>query len=205
MIIRGCDILKSKEKDNEKIELIKPKSKKQAKKEQDIKNSFNRNKKFISPILMGIVGLIFLTNSNTIIIYACYILGAIIAGFGIYNIIKYIQIKKELKIEDSIKLNYGIVSITIGLLIIVLAGIIETFLNIIIGAWLITTGVTKLIGISNLYNYDKKTANLNIIEAVIVIAMGLYTIFFQNIVLTIVGIWMIISAAIDLYNLLKTN
>lgn len=197
--------MKSKDKDNEKIELIKPKSKKQAKKEQDIKNSFNRNKKFISPILMGIVGLIFLTNSNTIIIYACYILGAIIAGFGIYNIIKYIQIKKELKIEDSIKLNYGIVSITIGLLIIVLAGIIETFLNIIIGAWLITTGVTKLIGISNLYNYDKKTANLNIIEAVIVIAMGLYTIFFQNIVLTIVGIWMIISAAIDLYNLLKTN
>lgn len=197
--------MKSKEKDNEKIELIKPKSKKQSKKEQDIKNSFNRNKKFISPILMGIVGLIFLTNSNTIIIYACYILGAIIAGFGIYNIIKYVQIKKELKIEDSIKLNYGIVSITIGLLIIVLAGIIETFLNIIIGAWLITTGVTKLIGISNLYNYDKKTANLNIIEAVIVIAMGLYTIFFQNIVLTIVGIWMIISAAIDLYNLLKTN
>lgn len=197
--------MKSKDKDNEKIELIKPKSKKQSKKEQDIKNSFNRNKKFISPILMGIVGLIFLTNSNTIIIYACYILGAIIAGFGIYNIIKYVQIKKELKIEDSIKLNYGIVSITIGLLIIVLAGIIETFLNIIIGAWLITTGVTKLIGISNLYNYDKKTANLNIIEAVIVIAMGLYTIFFQNIVLTIVGIWMIISAAIDLYNLLKTN
>lgn len=197
--------MKSKEKDNEKVDLIKPKSKKQAKKEQDIKDSFNRNKKFISPILMGIVGLIFLTNSNTIIIYACYILGAIIAGFGIYNIIKYVQIKKELKIEDSIKLNYGIVSITIGLLIIVLAGIIETFLNIIIGAWLITTGVTKLIGISNLYNYDKKTANLNIIESVIVIAMGLYTIFFQNIVLTIVGVWMIIGAAIDLYNLLKTN
>ncbi len=197
--------MKSKEKDNEKVDLIKPKSKKQAKKEQDIKDSFNRNKKFISPILMGIVGLIFLTNSNTIIIYACYILGAIIAGFGIYNIIKYFQIKKELKIEDSIKLNYGIVSITIGLLIIVLAGIIETFLNIIIGAWLITTGVTKLIGISNLYNYDKKTANLNIIESVIVIAMGLYTIFFQNIVLTIVGVWMIIGAAIDLYNLLKTN
>lgn len=197
--------MKSKEKDNEKVDLIKPKSKKQAKKEQDIKDSFNRNKKFISPILMGIVGLIFLTNSNTIIIYACYILGSIIAGFGIYNIIKYVQIKKELKIEDSIKLNYGIVSITIGLLIIVLAGIIETFLNIIIGAWLITTGVTKLIGISNLYNYDKKTANLNIIESVIVIAMGLYTIFFQNIVLTIVGVWMIIGAAIDLYNLLKTN
>ena len=63
--------MKSKDKENEKVELIKPKSKKQEKKEQDLKNSFNKNKKFISPILMGIVGFIFLTNSNTIIIYAC--------------------------------------------------------------------------------------------------------------------------------------
>ncbi len=31
--------MKSKEKDNEKVDLIKPKSKKQAKKEQDIKDS----------------------------------------------------------------------------------------------------------------------------------------------------------------------
>lgn len=197
--------MKSKDKENEKVELIKPKSKKQEKKEQDLKNSFNKNKKFISPILMGIVGFIFLTNSNTIIIYACYILGAIIAGFGIYNIIKYIQLKNQLKIEDSVKLNTGIISIAIGLLVILLSSVIETFLNIIIGTWLIITGVTKLIGISELYSVDKNTANLNIIEAIIVIAMGLYSIFFQNIVLTIIGIWMIIGAGIDLYNLLKTN
>ena len=197
--------MKSKDNENEKVELIKPKSKKQEKKEQDLKDSFNKNKKFISPVLMGIVGFIFLTNSNTIIIYACYILGAIIAGFGIYNIIKYIQLKNQLKIEDSVKLNTGIISIAIGLLVILLSSVIETFLNIIIGTWLIITGITKLIGISELYSVDKKTANLNIIEAIIVIAMGLYSIFFQNIVLTIIGIWMIIGAGIDLYNLLKTN
>ena len=197
--------MKSKDKGNEKVELIKPKSKKQEKKEQDLRDSFNKNKKFISPVLMGIVGFIFLTNSNTIIIYACYILGAIIAGFGIYNVIKYIQLKNQLKIEDSVKLNTGIISIAIGLLVILLSSVIETFLNIIIGAWLIITGVTKLIGISELYSVDKKTANLNIIEAIIVISMGLYSIFFQNIVLTIIGIWMIIGAGIDLYNLLKAN
>lgn len=197
--------MKSKGKGNEKVELIKPKSKRQEKKEQDLRDYFNKNKKFISPVLMAIVGFIFLTNSNTIIIYACYILGAIIAGFGIYNIIKYIQLKNQLKIEDSVKLNTGIISIAIGLLVILLSSVIETFLNIIIGTWLIITGITKLIGISELYSVDKKTANLNIIEAIIVIAMGLYSIFFQNIVLTIIGIWMIIGAGIDLYNLLKTN
>ena len=130
-------------------------------------------------------------------------MGAIIAGFGIYNIVKYNQIKQQLKIEDSQKLNTGIIFITIGLLIIVLASFIQTFLNLIIGIWLITTGITKLIGISELYTSDRKTANLNLIQAFIVIAMGLYTIFFQNIILALVGIWMLISAAIDLYNILK--
>jgi len=188
-------------KDNEeKIEIIKPKSKKQQKKENEFKEKY---RKFISPILLGVIGLIFLTNSNEIIMYACYILGAIIAGFGIYNIVKYNQMKQQLKIEDSSKLNTGIIFITIGLLIILLASIIQTFLNLIIGIWLIVTGISKLIGISELYINDRKTANLNIIQAFIVIAMGLYTIFFQNIVLTIVGIWMLISAALDLYNLLK--
>lgn len=190
-------------KNEEKIELIIPKSKKKTRNEEKLKTEFVKNRKFVSPILLGIIGLILLTNSNEVIIYACYIIGALIAGFGIYNIIKYTQIKNKLKIEDPIKLNTGIIAITIGLLIIILSSIIQTFLNIIIGIWLISTGTTKLIGISNLHAIDKKTANLNIIEALILIAMGLYTIFFQNIVLTIVGIWMLISASIDLYNLLK--
>lgn len=190
-------------KEEENVEIIKPKSKKQEKKENEFKAKFEQNKKYISPILLGVFGLIFLTNSNDIIIFACYILGAIIAGFGIYNIVKYNQIKQQLKIEDSQKLNTGIIFITIGLLIIVLASFIQTFLNLIIGIWLITTGITKLIGISELYTSDRKTANLNLIQAFIVIAMGLYTIFFQNIILALVGIWMLISAAIDLYNILK--
>lgn len=188
-----------KSKTEEKVELIRPKTKK----EKDIKSEFNKNKKFISPILLGIVGLIFLTNSNEIIVYACYIIGALISGFGIYNIIKYVQLKNQLKIEDSIKLNTGIIALAIGMLIIILSSIIQTFLNIIIGVWLITTGISKLIGISSLYITDKKTANLNIIESLILISMGLYTVFFQNIFLAIVGLWMLVSAAIDIYNLLK--
>lgn len=192
-----------KSENEEKVELIKPNSKKRAYTEDQFKKSWNKNKSFISPILMGIVGLILLTNSNTIIVYTCYIIGAIIAGFGIYNIIKYVQLKNELKIEDSKKLNTGIIGIGIGLLIIVLASIIQTFLNLVIGICLIVTAITKLMGISDLSKQDKKTANINLIEVVILIAMGLYTIFFQNIILTIVGIWMLINSGLELYNLLK--
>ena len=189
--------------DDNKVEIIKPKSKKKIRQEEDLKQKYENNKKYISPILMGIVGLLLLTNSNDIIIFACYVIGALIVGYGVYNIISYSQLRKEFHIEDSKKLNTGIATIGIGLLVILLSGIIQTFLNLLLGIWLIITGVTKLINISNLYNSDRKTANLNLIEAVIVIAMGLYSVFFQNIILTVIGAWMIIGAGIELYNNLK--
>ena len=189
--------------DDNKVEIIKPKSKKKIRQEEDLKQKYENNKKYISPILMGIVGLLLLTNSNDIIIFACYVIGGLIVGYGVYNIISYSQLKKEFHIEDSKKLNTGIATIGIGLLVILLSGIIQTFLNLLLGIWLIITGVTKLINISNLYNSDRKTANLNLIEAVIVIAMGLYSVFFQNIILTVIGAWMIIGAGIELYNKLK--
>ncbi|MBE6160918.1 MAG: hypothetical protein E7158_01680 [Firmicutes bacterium] len=187
---------------DEKIELIKPKSKKQKLREDNIKETINKNKSIIVPTLMGIVGIIFLTNSNDIIIYACYIIGALIAGFGIYNVIRYAQIKEQLKIEDTKKLTAGIISIAIGILIILLASVIQTFLNLLIGLWLITTGIMKIIDSGKV---DTKTKNFYLIESIIYIGMGLYSIFFQNILLTIIGIWMIIASGIEIYNQLKNK
>ena len=101
------------------------------------------------------------------------------------------------------KMNTGIAMIGVGLLIIILASFIKTFLNLLLGIWLIATGIIKLISVSQLHNSDKKTTNIYLIEAVIVIAMGLYSILFQNIILTIIGAWMLIYAGIELYNNLK--
>ena len=187
----------------EKVEIIKPKSKKKSDNNSDIKNMYETNKKYISPILMGIVGLILLTNSDDIIILACYIIGGLILGFGIYNIVGYYQLKKQLNIENASKMSSGIVIITIGGIIILLASFIKSFLNLFLGVWLIASGIAKLITVSTLYNTDKKTANLCLIQSVIVILMGLYSILFQNIILTIIGAWMIICSIIDLYEIFK--
>ena len=188
---------------NEEVEIIKPGSKKKIRNVDNITNIFSKDRKMLSPIIMGIVGLILLTNSDEVIILACYIIGGLILGFGIYNIISYSKLKKELHIENTTKMNIGILTITIGILIILLASLIKTFMNLLLGIWLLITGITKLLNVSKIYNDDRKTANFNLIEAIIVIFMGLYSIFFQNIFLTIIGIWMIIYAGIELYNVLK--
>lgn len=187
-------------KDDEKVELIKPKSKKKKNEKYTIKDTYNNHKNLLLPIVMLLIGIVFLTNSNDVIIYAFYIIGAIIISFGIYNVIRYLQIKEQLKIEDSNKLTTGIITIAIGLLIILLSSIIQTFLNILIGLWLIVTGFKKIIESNNV---DTKTKNFYLVEAVIYIGMGIYSIFFQNILLTIIGIWMIIGSIIEIYSQLK--
>lgn len=187
-------------KNDEKVELIKPKSKKKKNEKYTIKDTYNNHKNLLLPIVMLLIGIVFLTNSNDVIIYAFYIIGAIIISFGIYNVIRYLQIKEQLKIEDSNKLTTGIITIAIGLLIILLSSIIQTFLNILIGLWLIVTGFKKIIESNNV---DTKTKNFYLVEAVIYIGMGIYSIFFQNILLTIIGIWMIIGSIIEIYSQLK--
>ena len=191
--------------DNEEnVEIIKPEDKKEFKEEPKAKSknkeTFNKYKKYLSPILMGLVGLIFVTNSNEVIIYAFYIIGALIAGFGAYNALRYYQLKKELKIDDSAKLTLAIVCITAGLLIVFLAGFIQTFLNLIIGLWLILTGTVRLLYISDLKG---NTKTITLVESAIYILMGLYSIMVQNIFLTMIGVWMIIGAAFELYKMFR--
>ena len=182
------------------VEIIKPKSKKKKATENNTKSFFNNNKNFISPIIMGLIGIVFLTNSNNVIIYAFYIIGALIIGFGIYNVLGYAQLKKQLKIEDNSKLMVGCLMIAIGLSIVILASFIQVFINLVIGVWLIYNGITKLISINN---FNEKDRNLKLVESIVYIALGLYSILFQNIILVILGIWMIIAAIIDIYELLK--
>lgn len=181
------------------VEIIKPDSKKKQEKDK----VFNKYKSFIAPIAMALIGLILFTNSNQVIIYAFYIIGALIAGFGVYNIIRYSQLKKELSIDDNTKLTLGIVGIAFGLLIVLLSGFIQTFLNLLIGLWLILTGTVKLLNIADIMKANKNNGYIVIGESAIYILMGLYSIMVQNIVLTIVGAWMMIGAFFELYKLLR--
>ena len=179
------------------VEIIKPKSKK---KKENTKDIIGNNKSFISPILMLLIGIVFLTNSNNVIIYTFYIIGALIMSFGIYNILGYAQIKKQTKVEDNAKLTAGCLTFAIGLAVILLAGIFQVFINVIIGIWLIYNGLSKFISANSSTDKDK---NFKLVEAVIYIAMGLYSILFQNIILVIIGVWMVVAAIIEIYELLK--
>lgn len=165
-----------------------------------IKPKKTEKKGLFGSILLLLLGIILITNSNSIVTFAFQIIGAIVITYGIFQIIKYLNLKKQFKIEDSETLMSGIIKITIGLLIILLASILEVGLRYILGIYLIMNGINKLWIASSLSERKSKFFVNNIVNGSIFILLGLYTILIANAALVFVGILLIISAIFDIFS-----
>lgn len=168
-----------------------------------IKPNDKYKKKIIESITLLILGIILVTNSNQAVTIIFQIIGVGIILFGIYKLYHYLMLKKQFKMEDSDSLISSIISITIGLVIILLASILEVGLRYIIGFYLIINGISKSFIALSVKNQSPKFFYLNILVSIIYILLGLYTIFIANAAFLIIGIILIFSSLLDLVTCLK--
>ncbi len=170
-----------------------------------IKPEKKKQRNWISPLILCILGIVLVTNSNSFITLILQIIGAIIAIFGVFRLLEYFKIKNQFKTDDNMALMAGILSLTVGLLTILLAGVIEIGLRYLLGFFLLLNGINKIIFSFELKEHHKTLFMTNMIEATGIILLGLYTIFFQNAALVIIGVFLIISSIIDVISLLNTK
>lgn len=154
----------------------------------------NPEKKKKTPLLLNfltlVLGCMLLTNNNKVVVYTCYIIGGIAVVIGLYNLFgKYIT-----KQEGNTSL--GVYATVLGILLFILGGTIEVTLRMIIGFWLIINGLTKL---ALAFKVKDKFVPF-LVLSIILIGGGMYCILVSNILLIIVGAFLIVSATIDLYN-----
>lgn len=168
---------------SQKTTIIKPKK---------VKEKETNSYKLIANIIMIVIGIILLTNSSKAVIIVCYCIGTIIALFGAYNLFNYYRLKKELNIESNTNLILGVTTVFIGMIMIILAGAIETFLRFIIGMILVISGIQKTKTAIDRKDY------FTMVIGIVLIAIGLYTILAENIVFAIVGLLLILSNIIDI-------
>lgn len=154
----------------------------------------NPEKKKKTPLLLNlltlILGCMLLTNNNKVVVYTCYIIGFISLIIGLFNLFS----KKITKKEGNISL--GVYAIVLAALLIILAQTIEVTLRVIIGFWLILNGLTKL---ALAFKAKDKFVPF-LVLSIILIGAGMYCILVSNILLVVVGAFLIASATIDLYN-----
>ncbi len=162
-----------------KTEIIKPK-----KEMKEARSLFN-------PIIYLVLGLLLMFKSNEVVELLFYVLGVIVIIYGIKSFVVYYQ-NKDVVQHKNINLTIAIASVIIGVLLIVLSGVLEASIRYVLGFFFIFMGVSRLLTSISFNNYK----NFSTISNIVLIALGIYSIFFSNAVLIIIGVILVINAII---------
>ena len=151
----------------------------------------------ISSIIFLILGAIMYTKPDAVVIITTYIFGGLLIIIGVFKCIKnYLDVKKDNTVSST-EMVVGIVLTVLGIICIFLAGVVEAMIRLVIGGWMIFSGINRLI---NALYLDKKTSNfwVSLILSILVIGGGLYTILEANLAFQAIGIVLMIYAILEI-------
>lgn len=157
----------------------------------------NSKNNLFSSIIFLLFGIVLFTNPGGILKFLSYIAGGVLILIGIINILGYIKTLKNLNIEKNIKLISGIILIVLGLIVMFFSSFIETTIRLIVGIWLIYCGILKIID-STAFKSDKVSYYVDLIIGILIIALGFYVSLKTNLVLSVIGLFIIIYSILDI-------
>ena len=158
-----------------KAEVIKP------------KKEMKEARSLLNPIIYLVLGILLIFKSNEVVELLFYVLGIIVIIYGIKSFVLYYQ-NKEVVQYKNINLTIAIASVIIGVLLIILSGILEASIRYVLGFFFIFMGISRLLTSISFNNYK----NFSTISNIVLIALGIYSIFFSNAVLVIIGVILVI-------------
>ena len=153
----------------------------------------------VSSILFLILGAIMYTKPDAVVIITTYIFGGVLIIIGMFKCVKnYIELKKDNNTKSN-EMIMGIILAIIGIICIFLAGVVEALVRLVIGGWMIFTGINQLM---NVLYMDKKIIKfwLLLILSLIIIGGGVYTILEVNLAFKAIGIILMIYAVLEIIN-----
>lgn len=162
----------------------------------------NKQRSLIYSIILLVLGIFLTFNSSGVLNTIFNIMGILVILFGIYRFFVYYRLKSQLKVDDSSILMSAIMSILFGVLIILLSNILTTTIQIITGIWLLFIGISRL-SEADITNIKDKRNLIAVIGAAIIILLGLYTIFSENVLFVALGIILIIYSILDIINYIR--
>lgn len=151
----------------------------------------------VSAILFLILGAVMYTKPDAVVIITTYVLGSLLIVIGLFKCVKnYLDVKKDNSISST-EMIVGIVLAIFGVICIFLAGVVEALVRLIIGGWMIFSGINSLI---NTLYLEKKTSKfwISLILSLVIIGGGLYTILEANLAFQAIGIVLMIYAVLEI-------
>lgn len=153
----------------------------------------------ITSLGFAILGIIIAYNPNTTFQIISYVLGGIIIAYGILKMIEYFRMKDSNSLYSD-ELSYGIISALFGIVVIICSDMIEALIRILIGVWIVYSGVMRLGLAIKLQKFDSDN---RIWVPVLLIALmmticGIYIIASPGAIMLTIGIVMIVYAVMDI-------
>lgn len=151
----------------------------------------------IYSIIFFILGAIIFTKPEVIILFISYVIGGIFTIIGLFKCIKnYLDIKKDNSISSK-EMITGILLIVIGLVFISLAGVIEALVRLVIGGWILFTGINRLINSLTIKTKNKKFI-VRLVISLLLIGVGLYTILESNLAFKTIGLVLMVYSFLEI-------
>ncbi len=158
--------------------------------------SYSDQASLISAIIFFIIGGILFWYNDEIISTLSMIVGIVLAVAGIVEIIVYVVNKKK-QIDYLAPVIRGVIFLGLSILFIFGANIINQAVRFVVGAWILFSGINRLIQALAINKLSKKFLPL-LLVALLLIAIGVYTIVYGDVIISTIGILMMVYSAIDI-------
>ena len=155
------------------------------------------NKSLITSFIFLIFGALIFAYPNQVVSTASMIFGGVLMFYAMILIIKNYYETKNNSNTSSATLMLGIFLLIVGLLFIVMAGVIASILQYVLGAWILFTGIERLM-IAISLGKDNNAFISQLVIACLLLLAGLYTILRGHLEIQIIGIIMIVYSILQI-------
>lgn len=148
----------------------------------------------LESILVGILGVILITNPTGILKVIFYVVGLFLVVKGVYKIINYFAVHGKSDFYNN-DLLYGVIALIFGVLAMVLWEKLGGVIGIVVGAWMIYGALVRMNTAIKLHAAGVSQWIYVLILSLVMLAIGVYMIINVGAVLTLIG-WMMLIAAV---------
>lgn len=160
--------------------------------------SYSSQSSLISSILFFILGAILFTSADKLLNIVSIIIGTLFATAATISLVIYfIQSRRLDGIPKKGNLIFGIIAFILAIIFIFFSNIVEQAIRFVIGGWILLTGILRLINVLSMPKKNKKFLQLLVVAALLIF-IGIYTIVKEIFGLDIMGVIMMIYAAVEI-------
>ena len=159
--------------------------------------SYSQQSSLISSIIFFIIGAILFTNAEKVMSVFYIIVGAIMGISALVSLFIFYRNKKKNNIFDGSNLALGIITLVIAVIFFFFSDIVEQSIRFLIGAWILFSGINRLISALRISPKSERFLPL-LIVSILLMLVGIYTIIFGDVILSTIGVIMMIYAVIEI-------